>query len=279
MNPLTFTLRRQPGTWLDLSPLTPDRLSGLSPKAIRSIRLRCGRQAVRAGDIFNISGENVATLKFPQGSRHFLRLGHGMTQGRIGVDGHAGHYLGQGMRDGRIAVRGNAGDWVASGMEDGTIEISGNAGDFVGAAAAGQAHGMSGGRVVVSGNVGRRMGDHMRRGTILVFGNAGDFAGSRMLAGTLLIIGRINSGVGQGTRRGTIILARKPPHILATFSDCGELKMEFLRLLFKQLADIGKRFDFLRRFGPEARRYAGDLAAGGQGEILVLLNAARERPA
>ena len=279
MNPLTFTLRSQPRTWLDLTPLTPDKLSGMSPRAIRSIRLRCGRHTLRAGDIFNVSGENTATLKFPQGSRLFLRLGHAMTEGHIGVDGHAGHYLGQGMRGGRIAVRGDAGDWIASGMKDGTIEISGDAGDFVGAAAPGDAHGMSGGRVVVSGNVGRRLGDHMRRGTILVLGNAGDFAGSRMIAGTLLIIGATKPGVGQGMRRGTIILGRRPAHVLATFNDCGKLKMEFLRLLFKQIAESGERFAFFHKYGPEAQRYAGDLAAGGQGEILVLLTAARERPA
>lgn len=276
MSPVTFALRSQPPTWLDLSPLTPDNLSGRTLKAIRSVKLRCGRQAVRAGDLFDISGENVAALKFLRGSPHFVRLGHGMARGRIGVDGHAGHYLGQGMRGGRITVRGSAGDWTATGMRDGLIEITGSTGAFLGAAAAGDAHGMSGGRVVVSGSAGRRMGDRMRRGTILVFGDADEFAGSRMIAGTLLVMGTAKSGTGFGMRRGTIILGRKPAHMLATFSDCGELKMEFLRLLFKQIAATQKRLGFFLKFGPEARRFAGDLAAGGQGEILILVNPPRD---
>lgn len=279
MSDVTFELRRQPETWLDLSALTPDKLHGHTLTAIKAIRLRCGRRAGNVGDLFQVSGDDPLSLRFVDACRSFVRLGHGMTRGRIRVDGHAGHYLGQDMRGGQITVRGSAGNWLGAGMSGGSIEISGDAGDFIGAAVAGAMHGMTGGNIVVGGNAGKRAADRMRRGTILVLGDAGDFAGSRMIAGTLLILGLARTGVGYGMRRGTIVLGRMPAHVPVTFNDCGRLKMEFLRLLFKQTADSRKRFGYFREFGPEARRFAGDIAAGGQGEILVLLNASRRRSA
>lgn len=113
----------------------------------------------------------------------------------------------------------------------------------------------------------------MRRGTVLVLGSAGEFAGSRMQAGTIIILGRTGRYPGHGMRRGTIVLAKQPAQFPLTFASCGNLKMEFLRLLFKQLAGRDSEFAFFRQFGPEAHRLAGDRASGGQGEILVLLNA------
>lgn len=279
MSDVTFTLRRQPETWLDLSALTPDKLHGRTLKAIKAVRLRCGRRTESVGDLFAVSGDNPSALRFTDACRQFVRLGRGMTHGRIHVAGHAGHYLGQDMLGGQITVRGSAGNWLGAGMTGGRIDISGDAGDFMGAAPTGAMHGMSGGSIIVYGNAGKRAGDRMRRGTILVLGNAGDFTGSRMIAGTLFVMGKARAGVGCGMRRGTIVLGRMPAHMLITFSDCGKLKMEFLRLLFKKTAQAAKRLDFFRDFGPEARRFAGDLSSGGQGEILVLLNAPRRRSA
>jgi formylmethanofuran dehydrogenase subunit C len=100
-----------------------------------------------------------------------------------------------------------------------------------------------------------------------------------MIAGTLMILGRCGRHAGRGMRRGTIILGKKPAHMLSTFHSCGILKMEFLRLLFKQMAQAGGRAQVFRLFGPEVHRYAGDSASGGKGELLILLNAAARRTA
>lgn len=279
MKPLTLTLRRPPATWLDMSPLTPDRLDGLRGRGLHRLRLQLGRDAVRLKDLFDMEGSRTDQIVIRRSAPLLARIGAGMSGGSIEIRGHAGQHLGQRMRGGSISVQGDAGDWVAAGMAGGSINISGNAGDFIGAALPGDTHGMTEGRVTIRGNAGRRLGDLMRRGTILVFGDAGEFAGSHLIAGTLIILGRTGRHTGYGMRRGTIILAKKPAHLLPTFRSCGNLKMEFLRLLFKQTASIDRRLAFFRSFGPEVHRYAGDMAAGGQGELLVLLNAPLEHRA
>lgn len=273
MKPLTLTLRRQPATWLDMSPLTPDRLSGLRGAALRRVRLRAGRELLRLPELFDIDGSRTDQIQIRRGALLMTRIGEGMTRGSIEVRGHGGQYLGMRMRGGSISVHGDAGHAVAAGMAGGSLFVSGNVGDFLGTAPPGETHGMSDGRVTVRGNAGKRLGDMMRRGTVLVFGDAGEYAGSHLVAGTLIILGRTGRHAGYGMRRGTIILGRRPAQVLPTFQNCGNLKMEFLRLLFKQMASSDRRFDFFRAFGPEVHRYAGDAAAGGQGELLVLLNA------
>jgi formylmethanofuran dehydrogenase subunit C len=276
MKPLTLTLRQAPATWLDMSPLTPDRLAGIRGPALRRIRLRAGRDSVRLPDIFDIEGSRADQMQIRRSTPLLVRIGEGMTHGSIDVRGHAGQYVGMRMRGGSITVQGDAGDCAAAGMAGGALRISGNAGDFLGGPLPGDTHGMTEGRITVLGNAGRRAGDMMRRGTILVLGNAGDFAGSNLIAGTLIILGRAGRHAGYGMRRGTIILGKKPAHVLPTFRSCGNLKMEFLRLLFKQTASLDRRFAFFRNFGPEVHRYAGDAAADGQGELLILLNAPLE---
>ena len=277
MNPLTLTLRQPPATWLDMSPLTPDRLAGLRRTALRRIRLRAGKDSVRLPDLFDMEGSRTDQIQIRRSTPLLVRIGEGMSRGSIEVRGHGGQYLGMRMRGGSITVQGDAGDCAGAAMAGGALHISGNAGDFVGAALPGETHGMSDGCVTVLGNTGRRTGDLMRRGTILVLGDAGDYAGSHLIAGTLIILGRAGRHAGYGMRRGTIILGKKPAHLLPTLRSCGNLKMEFLRLLFKQTASIDRRFAFFRGFGPEVHRYAGDSATGGRGELLVLLNAPLEQ--
>jgi formylmethanofuran dehydrogenase subunit C len=273
VTPLILTLRRRPSTWLDLSSLTPDRLAGMNAASVSALPLRHGRERVTVGTLFDVAGKNGEHIRIRRSTDRIVRIGADMTRGSIEVRGHAGHYLGQGMSGGRIDVRGDAGDWLAAAMTGGCIEVSGDAGDCVGAAPPGETHGMSGGWVSIAGDAGAHAGDRMRRGTILVFGNAGEYAGCDMIAGTIMIMGRSGRGLGHGMRRGTIVLGRKPALVLSTFNSCGSLKMEFLRLLFKQTAAHGGRCSIFRNFGPEVLRYAGDAAAGGQGELLVLLNA------
>jgi formylmethanofuran dehydrogenase subunit C len=130
---------------------------------------------------------------------------------------------------------------------------------------------MNGGMVIVGGDAGSRAGDRMRRGVIAIAGNAGGHAGSRMIAGTLMVMGK---GVGEfpgfGMKRGTLIFRHPPARMLPTFSDGGRHQFGFLALLRRALADAGASPEMLHGLDAPARRYTGDAAFDGLGEILIL---------
>ena len=149
------------------------------------------------------------------------------------------------------------------------INIRGNAADFVGSALPGDKQGMRGGTIVICGNAGDRVGDHLRRGIILIGGNAGAFCGSRMLAGTIIVSGRVGESPGFGLKRGTLLLAHTPAALPATFQDSGEHVLLFLKLLEKYFQRAGEPFYEFLPLATRVRRYCGDHAAGGKGEILI----------
>jgi len=270
MSALTFTLKKPPQYTLDVSRLTPDYLEGKTLARIKKIRLRYGNQKIAAGELFTISGTETDNVIINRSTEKLIGVGHEMTHGGIEVQGDAGNFIGQKMQGGIIIIRGNAGTWAASSMSNGYIEINGNVGDYLGAGLPGDPHGMSNGHVFVTGDAGDRVGDRMRRGIIIIRGKAGDYCGSRMAAGTIIVLDKAGKNAGFGMKRGTIILAKKPKNITASFKSCGNLKIQFLRLLFKQLIEMSKQYAFFKKYGPEAHRFAGDLASKGKGELLIL---------
>jgi formylmethanofuran dehydrogenase subunit C len=269
MNGLTLTLNALPPHCVDLSPLIPDRLADLNKAAIESIAL--GDRGLQVADLFAVSGDDSRQLIIRNSSSRLDRIGAGMTQGAIAVEGDCGAYAGSGMRGGRIVITGNAGAFAGSAMTAGALEIRGNAGDFLGAALPGDKQGMRGGTIAVHGNTGDRAADRMRRGLILIAGNAGAYCGSRMLAGTMLVAGQVGMMPGFSLKRGTLLLARQPPELPATFQDSGEHELLFLALLERELKKESERFARLLPPGNRVRRYCGDLANGGTGEILVFV--------
>jgi len=276
MKPLLLTLNKPPVSPVDLSPLIPDLLAGMKVAHINKIKLAHGKNSLRVEKLFSVTGENTDNIKIRRSCNKLLYIGKGMSHGHIEVSGDVGDFAGQHMQGGVLRIHGNAGSWVGSGMADGVIEIHGNVADCTGAGLPGDAHGMSNGVVYISGNAGDRVGDRMRRGIIIICGNAGDYCGSRMQAGTLVVLQRTGEYPGISMKRGTIVLAKKPSHMAATFMSCGELKMQYLRLLFKQLSEIGKTYAFLKNYAAAAHRFAGDLASNGKGEILILLQTPRK---
>jgi formylmethanofuran dehydrogenase subunit C len=270
MSALTFTLKHLPDADVDLSPLTPDRLQNLSPARLSALELDCGAGRIKLQRLFKVSGNDPSHIRILKSTVRLSYIGRDMTRGRIEVHGDAGDFLGLDMRGGVLRVQGDAGHWAGSGLRGGRIEITGNAGDYLAAARPAVGPGMIDGMILVHGNVGDRAGDRMRRGIVIILGDAGDYCGARMIAGTILVFGEAGRYPGFDMRRGTIILANKPKIMTATFRSCGELKMEFLRLLFRQLAGISKPLMFLKTTGPESERFAGDLAGLGKGEILIL---------
>ena len=272
MTPLSLTLRRNPFARIDMSPLTPDRLAGLGRDAIARIMLACGRQRIRVSELFDIAGRDASLLRIRRATVQLFRVGFQMQSGSVEIAGNAGDNLGERIQGGEIRVRGDAGEWVGASMLGGNITVQGNVGDRAGAALPGQLIGMKGGLILVAGNAGDRVGERMRGGTIVTLGDTGSYLACRMRAGTIIAMGRTGPHIGIGMRRGTLVMGRKPAAMPTGFRSAGALKMEFLRLLFKQLGTVQTRLALFRSFGPEAIRMAGDLSVGGKGEILVLLN-------
>lgn len=267
MSALTFTLKHDaPAQRIDLSPLTPDHLAGKSAAEIGAIELQCGNRRLRADRVFDIAGSDNADIIIDGANGRLDFIGRGMRQGRITVNGDAGSYLAFQMRNGEIMVNGNADAFVASAMAGGMLKIDGNAGDFLAAAIPGERKGMKGGVVIVTGNVGDRAGDQMRRGIVLIEGNAGAYCASRMLAGTIGVMGSVGDYVGYGMRRGTLLLFQQP-RLHATIQDCGSHTLPFLNLMFKAFKSLPTTFATIDR--NRVRRFAGDLANDGKGEILV----------
>lgn len=274
MTAITFTLKTALRQRLDVSPLTPQNLTGKELAQVAAIELQYGNRTLPTGHFFEVRGVPEGDgVQFTRGDRRFDSLGRGMTSGCIHVAGDVGAYLGYQMRGGRITVEGDAGIFCGAEMRDGEIRVQGNAGDFLGGALPGNRKGMSGGCVVVSGRAGDRVGDHMRRGLIIIEGDAGAYAGSRMIAGTIAIRGKPGPHPGYAMKRGTLLLAEAPAALPVTFNDCGTHTLGFLPLLLRSRDFASTAFaDFSHRT-PRVRRYAGDQASLGKGEILVLLSA------
>ena len=155
------------------------------------------------------------------------KIGGGLTEGKIVVDGDVGAYLGAGMKGGKIEVKGNAGVLAAASMTGGAIAINGDAGERAGGILVGETLGMKGGLLTIGGNAGPMLGERMRRGLVIVYGDAGDYAGGRMVAGTILIKHRVGRFAGYGLRRGSLILLNEPKELPA---DLRRLRRDGVRL-------------------------------------------------
>jgi len=272
MTALTFTLKLEPRQRVDVSPLTPQQLAGKTTAEISAIELQSGNRKQRVDEVFTLSGSDSQSIRFQGAATAKLDfIGKGLTDGEIQVDGDAGSYAGMYMKGGSLQITGNADAYAACELKGGELIIDGDAGDYLGAALPGNRKGMQGGVVVVRGNVGHRVGDHMRRGSILIEGNAGDYLGTRMVAGTIGVLGAVGAYPGYAMRRGTLLLLTTPSQLPATFNDCGAHTLGFLPLLLKGYQGYQTRFAELAGTVKRVRRYAGDMAGQGKGEILVVL--------
>lgn len=267
MSALTFTLKAEPAQRVDLTPLTPDQLTGKPLADIAAIALYSGNRKLRVGEIFEVDGNDASDIVIRNSCHKLDYIGSHMKSGRIVVEGDAGDYLGFEMAGGELTVQGSVEAFAASGLRGGFMHIQGNAGDYLGGAIAGNKQGMKGGTVIVTGNAGDRVGDQMRRGVLLIEGNAGDYCATRMIAGTIGVFGKVGQYLGYGMRRGTVLLTDMPaPHV--TIVDCGAHTLPFLSLMFQSFAGLPSQFALLK--SNRVRRYAGDIANDGKGEILVL---------
>lgn len=264
-----LTLRQRPALRLDMRAVVPSRMAGQPLSEVERLPVWQGNQALALADLFRIEQVDGPddTLVVAGECCRCDRIGWNMDQGLIELHGSAGDYLGSGLRAGRIHVHGDAGLLAGCEMQGGTLEVDGDVGDFAGAPLPGSMEGMRGGALVVRGNAGDRLGDRMRRGLVVVQGDAGNFTASRMVAGTIAVGGALGHHTAWGMRRGSLVCSgarlEAPSTFVPTYHDVGV----FWQLLSRTLARHAEVFSDLP--GKRVQRLAGDVAAGGQGELLL----------
>jgi formylmethanofuran dehydrogenase subunit C len=265
---ITLALRAPLEGALDLGGVVPDRLNALGAAEIAALEVRYRGRPTPLGELFTVDGERAPSVRLRGDLARAERIGAGMQGGELVVEGPAGADAGRGMVGGRLEIPGDAGDGAGVAMAGGTLVIGGSAGARLGAAAAGEKRGMTGGEIVVGGSVGPEAGASIRRGLIVVVGDAGPRAMLGALAGTLVVFGRTGAEAGVWSRRGSIV-ALGPVEPTATYRfDC-VYRPTWLALLLRRIArQLGAPVE-ARHLDGLWRRYSGDLAEVGRGEILA----------
>ena len=260
-------LKERPHVPLEAEILTPDVIAGRGHDEVRALPVVLGKRQYRLDDFFEVEGAGSEELEIHGDVGRVKWIGRGMTRGRIAIDGNAGMHLGAYMKGGTIDVTGNASDWIGAEMRGGTIHIHGDAGGQIGAAYRGSLAGMNGGMILVDGSAGIEVGMRMKRGIIAVRGRVRDFAGLQMKGGTIVLMGGAELRTGAWMIRGTII-SLEPVHLMPTFVYACAYHPVFVRLYAKHLQSVGFSIPYESMQGAY-RRFAGDAAVPGKGEILV----------
>lgn len=200
------------------------------------------------GDLFDIEGNPEGRIRFSGDLERADRLGAGLSQGEVLVEGNVG-------REAGLAQAG------------GSLDINGNAGPGAGAAPAGFKRGMTGGELIVRGSAGPEAGARMRRGLLVIAKSAGERTGLGMIAGTVVVLGSAGADTGLWSKRGSILALGKiiPP---ATYSYACSYQPIVLRLLLTRLSVRYGLSIARKHFTGFYRRYSGDMAELGKGEIL-----------
>jgi formylmethanofuran dehydrogenase subunit C len=261
---LTLTLKEPTAVPLEAECLSPDVLAPLTHADVRSLPVMLGKRRLRLDDVFDVEGDGSDEIELRGDLGKVKWVGRGMSRGRIHIHGNAGMHLGAYMAGGAIEVSGNASDWVGGEMAGGTIRVRGNAGGQLGSAYRGSMSGMSGGTILVEGSAGIELGMRMKRGLIAIRGPVRDFAGLQMKGGTIVLMSGAEQRTGAWMQRGTII-SLKPLRLLPTFAFACEYSPSFLPLYARHLAALGLPLPADGSY----RRFAGDSAVPGKGEILV----------
>jgi formylmethanofuran dehydrogenase subunit C len=265
---LTLTLRTPPPSRVRAAVLAPDRLAGVTAARVAGLTVRCGRETVAVGDLFDLSGA-------PRGEELVLTgdlarvdgIGAGMSSGRLVVEGPCGDRLGARMTGGEIEVRGDAGAWAGAEMAGGLVRIAGSAGHRLGGAHPGARAGMTGGEIVVFGDAGQEAGAGMRRGLVAVGGATAGGAGLRMLAGTVIALGGIGPEAGLGNKRGSLVSGRSVTP-LPSYAFAARYRPPALGLQLRRVGELGLTVDEALPSGTWAR-WSGDRTELGRGEILI----------
>jgi len=200
--------------------ITPDVFQGKTVDEIAALTVWEGNKQRKLGDIFKIeqTPEETPSIMINGEVAEVRRVGSGMKQGEIIVNGNIGMHLGERMSGGKITVNGNAGQWAGSEMKGGLIEIHGNASDYLASPYRGSDAGMKGGKIVLDGNVGSDSASYMKGGVIKIRGDSGPFLGFRMKEGAVHVEKNCASRVGANMSGGKIIISGSLEEPMPTFS-------------------------------------------------------------
>lgn len=277
MEELRLTPKKMPELPVEAECITPDAVSGKSLKNIMGLTVYVGNTERSLGDFFKVSGkaaeEASDQLIIVDGEVPRVKyIGSGMTAGQILVEGCVGMHAGAQMSGGELIVTGDAGDWAGAEMRGGFIRVHGDAGNLLGAAYRGSPEGMTGGCIVVGGNVGVEAGAFMRRGMIVILGDVASFLGAHMNGGEIFVFGKTSKRLGAEAKGngGFIVCFGDVDAILPTYVHDTTYRPDFMKLYLRQLKDqlgVGEAGKYV---DASFRRYRGDLAVGGKGEILVV---------
>ena len=237
--------------------VNPDVLQDKSKKEIAGLEVWEGNKKKRLDDIFKIevTKANTPSITINGDVSKIRRIGMGMKNGEIVINGNAGMHLGEKMIGGKITVNGDAAGWAGSDMKGGEIEINGNASDYLASPYRGSSTGMRGGKIIVHGNVGINSAVFMHGGLIKIFGSAGMFLGFRMCAGTIYVEKETDTRVGASMTGGKIVVAGVLKEVMPTFTiDKVKAKVKIEKGEYAE----GPFYVFL-----------GDLAETGNGKLFV----------
>ena len=249
--------------------------AGLSARLRKPLRSRADLGAVLAGTWSGLSAAEVARRPVPVDGGSSVPLGDlfevaGEPAGRIRFEGDLtrADRLGAGLTEGEVIIDGGVGDEAGIGMSGGVIDVRGDAGARTGGAEADARRGMTGGELLIRGDTGPEPGTRMRRGLLVVMGSVASHAGPGMIAGTVIVFGNAGPAPGRWSKRGSIV-ALGPVEIPPTYRYACTYQPDHLRLTLMRLR---KRYDLAvdeRYVSGLYRRYSGDLADLGRGEILA----------
>ncbi|MFQ6054012.1 MAG: formylmethanofuran dehydrogenase subunit C [Candidatus Bathyarchaeia archaeon] len=279
MRELRLTPKGTPTLPVEAETITPDAFAGRRLPEIDGLPVHVGNRTETLGEYFEVEGETAETaveqLIIIEGDIPWVKyLGANMTGGRIVVDGGVGMHVGVQMTGGEITVEGPASDWAGAEMRGGLLRIKGDAGHLAGAAYRGSSEGMTGGCILVEGDAGVETGSFMRRGMIVVLGDVGPFAGAHMNGGEIFVFGRAARRLGAGMKGngGIIVCLGGVEALLPTFVYDTTYRPAFMRLYMRELRDELGVQEAERFLDAPFRRYRGDIAVGGDGEILIAVN-------
>jgi len=247
---LVAKLREPLGQRADLSEVLAGSWTTLSARELSDRPVYLERDGVTPlGDLFELDGHPRGRIRFVGELGQADRLGAGLIEGEVTVDGSVGRETGLAQAGGRL-------------------DIGGDAGPRAGAAPLGFKRGMTGGELIVRGSAGAEAGAAMRRGLLVILHAAGDRAGLGMIAGTVVVFGSVGADAGLWSKRGSVVaLGRITPP--PTYSYACTCQPAYLRLLLTRLQagyGLPVRPRHLNGF---YRRYSGDMAELGKGEILA----------
>jgi formylmethanofuran dehydrogenase subunit C len=200
------------------------------------------------GDLFEITGQSNGSILFEGNLERAHRLGAGLVVGQVTVNGNLG-------RESGLAMSG------------GTLVVEGDAGARAGAALPGFKRGMTGGELIIRGSAGPEAGALMRRGLLAIGRNGGERVGLGMIAGTVVVFGSAGRDTGLWSKRGSVVALGRimPP---ATYVYACTYQPVHLRLMLTRLSTRYGLSVQRKHLTGYYRRYSGDMAELGKGEIL-----------